>query len=129
MSDFDMHYAGICSRKAAAADDTAKLLYSIRQITAISETVLDSTADELKEARDRGRQCQIGRDELERENQALRARLDRIDQDNADIINMLTIALNSIPEEVDQVLDIPNARDHISRVMKILNPPTNHAPF
>lgn len=123
MDNFDMHYADICSRKAAAADDTAKLLYAIRQITAISETVLDSTADELKEARDRGRQCQIGRDELERENQALRDQLNSIDRENEKVIDLLDSAIAAIG------VDSAVTSDRIEEAMKIIAPPVTPAQF
>lgn len=123
MSDFGMNYAGICSRRAAAADDTAKLLYAIHQITAISEKILDSTADELKEARDRGRQCQIGRDELERENQALRARLERIDWENEKVIDRLDFAIKVAPEDAQLAIE------RIEEAMKIIAPPVTPAPF
>lgn len=131
MTDFNMAYAGICRRRATSADQTAKLLYAIRQVADVAERELDSVADELKESAERGRQCQIGRDELERENRALRNRLAVIDDNYSNVIDRLTSALRAIPESDDEILDIENARTHIENVIKILAPPThtNPTPF
>lgn len=128
-NDFDPAYRGICSRRAEEADRHAELMHHFTQVILATERILDATSDELKEARDRGRQCQLGRDELERENRSLRARLDERNQYNAEIVDYLTTALDAIPEEVDQVLDLHTARDYIDKVMKIINPPATPAPF
>ena len=130
-NDFDPAYRGICSRRAEEADRHAKLMHHFTQVILATERILDATSDELKEARDRGRQCQLGRDELERENQSLRHRLSRIDQENTEVIRLLEVALNSIPEDDEDILDIPDAREHIEHAMKIIAPPvdTGWQPF
>lgn len=129
MTDRDREFRNTCISQNHTAQTATEMLYHVRSISHILECELDNTRDLLNEASGRLRQCQLGRDELERENRSLRNRLDRIDQDNEDVINMLTTALDAIPEEVDQVLDLHTARDYIDKVMKIINPPATPAPF